>query len=76
MKLFVNSEDRHFKTPYHAYAFANIRSMETILEDIQNDTIVSNIGQMFDVTFPISDMITNEHSNGMESPWKNDSVPF
>lgn len=76
MKLYINSEDRHFKTPYHAYAFANIRNMETILEDIQNDTIVSNIGQMFDVTFPINDKITNEHTRGMESPWEPNKVPF
>jgi len=76
MKLYINSEDRHFKTPFHAYQFANIKSMETILEDIESDKLVSNIGQMFDVQFPIDDKRNMEMREGIESPWKKNDVPF
>lgn len=76
MKIYVNENERHFKTPFHAYQFANVRSMETILEDIQNDTIVCDIGQIFDVTFPINEALSKEHTNGMTSPWKTGEVPF
>lgn len=76
MKIYINSNERHFKTPFHAYQFANVRDLETVLQDIQNDTIVSNIGQTFDVQFPIDEKLAHEMTNGMESPWKKDEVPF
>ena len=70
MKLYVNSDEKHFKTPFHAYQFANIKSMETILEDIESDKLVTDIGQMFDVQFPIHEELNNEMRDGIESPWK------
>jgi hypothetical protein len=50
--------------------------METILEDIESDKLVTNIGQMFDVQFPIDDRRNMEMRNGIESPWKKNDVPF
>ena len=53
-----------------------IKSMETILEDLESDKLVSNIGQMFDVQFPIDDKRNMEMREGIESPWKKNDVPF
>jgi hypothetical protein len=72
MKIFSNSNERHFKTPFHAYQFANVRNLEAILEDIESGRIVTNIGEIFDVTFPVDEQL----NAGMESPWDKNDVPF
>ena len=71
MKIYKNMHKQKFPTPFHAYQFMTVRSMEKILEDIEGDKLLSDIGQMFDVNFPINDQEANRVTNGMESPFKN-----
>jgi hypothetical protein len=70
MKLYRNMQEQRFPTPFHAYQFATVRSMEKILEDIESDTLLSNVGQMFDVNFPINDEDADAMTNGFKSPFK------
>ena len=70
MKIYKNMHERKFATPFHAYQFMTVRSMEKILEDIESDKLLSNIGQTFDVQFPIDDQEADMVTNGMPSPFK------
>lgn len=63
---FIVSGKRTFATPYHAYAYVNIRNFAEILSDIQADKLVADIGEVFDVHFPPIDK--NAFTND-DLPW-------
>jgi hypothetical protein len=76
MRVFKNMREKSFKTPFHAYQFMTVRDMAKILEDIEADKLLSNVGVMFDVNFPIDDEEDNNMTNGMASPFaRNQNTP-
>lgn len=76
MKIIRGLEEKKFKTPFHAYQFANVRNFEFILEDIESDKLVSDIGETFDVTFPIEDMEEPSLSLNRERSSFDNDLPF
>lgn len=71
MKIYKNMTEKAFPTPFHAYQHMNVRDFTKILEDIETDKLRSNIGQMFDVSFPINDAEADAMTNGRPSPFTN-----